>query len=89
MFTTRRLRVFVAVMFVVSAAGLAITVMSSSAAPSVVRLHLASNGRYFQFGTTTQTLTTANCQQCIDGFDTGIQGHTHRIALHGIQGLAV
>ena len=33
---------------------------AGGAAPSVVRLHLGSDGRYFQYGTTTQSLTTAS-----------------------------
>ncbi len=59
MFRNKRLRIVAAIFFVVGATGL-VAIASGGAAPTAVRLHLGSNGRYFQFGSTTQTLTTAN-----------------------------
>jgi VCBS repeat-containing protein len=51
-------------MFLVIGAMGVIAVASGGAAPSAVHLHLGSDGRYFQLGSTTQTLTTSNnsCQ---------------------------
>jgi VCBS repeat-containing protein len=64
MLGSKRLRIAAAVVLVAGAAGIAGTIMSASAAPGVVRLHLGSNGKYFQIGSTTQPLTTAsnNCK---------------------------
>lgn len=59
MLRNKRLRVFVAIVFVVGVTGL-VAIASGGAAPTAVRLHLGSNGKYFQFGSTTQTLTTSN-----------------------------
>lgn len=64
MFRSKRIRIVAAVALVAGAAGLASTIGSAGAAPGVVRLHLGSDGRYFRFDSTTQTLTTAsnNCK---------------------------
>ncbi len=60
MFTNKRLRVLGALVLVASAAGVMVAVASSGAAPNEVRLHLGSDARFFQYGSTTQTLTTAS-----------------------------
>ena len=59
MFRNRSLRLALSTMLVTGAVGVALAT-AGSAAPSVVRLHLGSDGRYFQYGTTTQALTTAS-----------------------------
>ena len=61
------LGVFAAILLVTGSIGL-IAVASGGAAPSPVRLHLGSNGRYFQFGSTTQTLTTSNNSEVLVGW---------------------
>ena len=63
MMRNKRLAVLAAVLLVTGAVGM-IAVASGGAAPSSVRLHLGSDGHYFRFGSTTQTLTTSNnsCQ---------------------------
>lgn len=60
---SKRLRMVVAMAVVAAAAGF-VAIQSADAAPGVIRLHLGSNGRYFQFGSTTQSLTTFsnNCK---------------------------
>lgn len=60
MMRTRRSRIVAAMVLVAGAAGFAAVAGSAGAAPSVVRLHLGSDGRSFKVGATTQTLTTAN-----------------------------
>jgi hypothetical protein len=59
-FGSKRGRIIAAMVLVAGAAGLAANTISVGALPSVVRLHLGSDGRYFQVDTTKQTLTTAN-----------------------------
>ena len=59
MFRNRFLRVALATVLVSAGAGVVLAT-AGGAAPSVVRLHLGSDGRYFQYGTTTQSLTTAS-----------------------------
>ncbi|MBK5287723.1 MAG: tandem-95 repeat protein [Acidimicrobiia bacterium] len=51
-------------MLVATATGVMVAVASSGATPNEVRLHLGSDGQFFKYGTTTQTLTTAsnNCK---------------------------
>lgn len=59
MFRNRSLRLAITMVVVAGAAGVAVAT-AGSAAPSVVRLHLGSDGRFFQYGSTTQNLTTAS-----------------------------
>ena len=59
MFRNRSLRLALVTVLVTGAVGVALAT-AGSAAPSVVRLHLGSDGRFFQYGTTTQSLTTAS-----------------------------
>jgi VCBS repeat-containing protein len=59
MFGNKKLRVLAATVLVTGAMG-AVAMTSGGAEPSAVHLHLGSDGRYFKFGSTTQTLTTAN-----------------------------
>jgi len=54
----RGLRLAAAVILLTGAMGV-VAMASGGAEPSAVHLHLGSDGRYFRFGTTTQTLTTA------------------------------
>ncbi|MGZ6907102.1 MAG: cadherin-like domain-containing protein [Acidimicrobiia bacterium] len=63
MIRNKRLQLLAAMVLVLGGMGLVATA-TGGAPPSAVHLHLGSNGRYFQFGSTTQTLTTANnsCQ---------------------------
>ncbi len=59
MFRNRSIRLALSTVLVTGAIGVALAT-AGSAAPSVVRLHLGSDGRFFQYGTTTQSLTTAS-----------------------------
>lgn len=59
MFRNRSLRLALVTVLVTAGAGVVLAT-AGGAAPSVVRLHLGSDGRYFQYGTTTQSLTTAS-----------------------------
>ncbi len=59
MFRNRSLRLALATVLVTAGAGVVLAT-AGGAAPSVVRLHLGSDGRFFQYGTTTQPLTTAS-----------------------------
>jgi hypothetical protein len=60
MLRTKSLRCIAAMVLVTGAAAIAVSAGSVSAAPAEVRLHLRSDGKYFEFGTTRQTLTTAS-----------------------------
>src|SRR3954465_8491416 len=60
MFENKTLRVVAAVALLTGTMGAVAIATSGGAEPSAVRLHLGSNGKYFKFGTSTQTLTTAN-----------------------------
>lgn len=60
MFAGKRFRVLAALMLVATAAGVMVAVTTSGAAPNELRLHLGSDGRYFQYGSTTQNLTLAS-----------------------------
>lgn len=51
-------RTLAIVVAVALGAGVLGLVASEAAVPAAVRLHLGTDGRFFQFGTTTQTLTT-------------------------------
>ena len=53
-------RVLAIVISVALGAGVYGLVTSGATGPSTVQLHLGSDGRYFQFGTTTQTFTTVH-----------------------------
>src|SRR4051812_1804454 len=60
MFENKTLRVVAAVALLTGTMGAVAIATSGGAEPSAVHLHLGSNGKYFKFGTSTQTLTTAN-----------------------------
>lgn len=55
---SKKLAVLVASAMVATLAGFVFT-LGASAAPATVRLHLGTDGKYFQYGSTTQNLTTA------------------------------
>lgn len=60
MFANKRFRVLGALLLAATAGGVMVGITSSGAAPSELHLHLGSDGRYFRYGSTTQTLTTAS-----------------------------
>ncbi len=59
MFAGKRSRALAALMLAATAAGVMVAVTTSGAAPNELHLHLGTDGRYFQYGNTTQNLTLA------------------------------